>query len=58
MISIIKTSPYEEMGSQTGFKYITRTCDNLVVGKWYELKLQPKFGYYELVEEVEVTKDK
>jgi hypothetical protein len=41
------------MGSQTGFKYITRTCDNLVVGKWYELKLHsnPKFRYYELVEE-------
>jgi hypothetical protein len=58
MISIIKTkcksNTYEEMGSQTGFKYITRTCDNLVVGKWYELKLHsnPKFGYYELVEEV------
>jgi hypothetical protein len=58
MISIIKTkcksNTYEEMGSQTGFKYITRTCDNLVVGKWYELKLHSnhKFGYYELVEEV------
>jgi hypothetical protein len=57
MISIIKTkcksNTYEEMGSQTGFKYITRTCDNLVVGKWYELKLHsnPKFRYYELVEE-------
>jgi hypothetical protein len=47
------------MGSQTGFKYITRTCDNLVVGKWYELKhSNPKFGYYELVEVVSLTKDK
>lgn len=45
---------WEDFGSHTGFTYIERTCDNLIVGQWYELELHsnPKFGYYELVEEV------
>jgi hypothetical protein len=63
MISIIKTkcksNTYEEMGSHTGFKYITRTCDNLVVGKWYELEFNDdvNFGLYQLIEGNEVGSD-
>lgn len=45
---------WSDFGNHTGFNNIERTCDNLIVGQWYELVLHsnPKFGYYELEEEV------
>jgi hypothetical protein len=54
---IVKTkcinNKWIDFGNHTGFNNIERTCDNLIVGEWYELVLHsnPKFGYYELVEE-------
>ena len=49
-----KSNTYEEMGSHTGFKYITRTCDNLVVGQWYDLEFNDNtsfgLGFYQLIE--------
>lgn len=58
MKRIVKTkcinNKWEDFGSHTGFTYIERNCNNLIVGQWYDLELHsnPKFGYYELIEEV------
>lgn len=60
MKRIVKTkcinNKWEDFGNSTGFS-IERTCDNLIVGQWYELEFDDfdkYFGQYDLVEEQEI----
>lgn len=54
MKKIVKTkcvnNKWLDFGSHTGFSEKERTCDNLIVGQWYELELDD-LGLYELIEE-------